>query len=302
MTLFLLIGVALVGTAVALLARAIVMPRIRTNETLDRIPAYGFKGTNPETEEARGIRIALDGVAGTIGGLVAGRLGSEADLRNKLMSAGLYRTSPGKFIGYRVLSLVCVPAVWLWSSSVADFSGLIAVLGFVIAVLMGWTAPMSIVENRRRRRLTDVDRELPELIDLLVVTVEAGLGFSGSLRVSAERFHGALGQELRLTMQEMNMGLSTEEALRNLLARCETPAMRSFVRSIIQGETLGVSIGQIMRNLAVEMRKRRRGQAEERAHRAPIKILFPLIFLIFPAMFVILLAPAVFSLMEAFGG
>ena len=98
------------------------------------------------------------------------------------------------------------------------------------------------------------------------------------------------------------MGLSTDEALRNLLARCETPAMRSFVRSIIQGETLGVSIGQIMRNLAVDMRKRRRAQAEERAQRAPIKILFPLIFLIFPAMFVILLAPAVFGLIKAFGG
>jgi tight adherence protein C len=78
--------------------------------------------------------------------------------------------------------------------------------------------------------------------------------------------------------------------------------MRSFVRSIVQGETLGVSIGQIMRNLAIEMRKRRRQTAEERAQRAPIKILFPLIFLIFPAMFVILLAPAVFALLKAFGG
>lgn len=302
MTLFLLIGVALIGTAAALLARALVIPRIRTNETLGQIPAYGFKGTKSETEQGGGLRIALDGVAGTIGGIVAGRLGSEVDLRNKLMAAGLYKTSPRKFIGYRVLSLVCVPSMWIWSASVAGFGGMIVVLGFAIAILVGWTAPLSIVENRRRRRMTDVDRELPELIDLLVVTVEAGLGFTGSLRVSAERFRGALGEELRLTMQEQNMGLSTDEALRNLLARCETPAMRSFVRSIIQGETLGVSIGQIMRNLAIEMRKRRRQNAEERAQRAPIKLLFPLIFFIFPAMFVILLAPAVFSLLKAFGG
>ena len=77
--------------------------------------------------------------------------------------------------------------------------------------------------------------------------------------------------------------------------------MRSFVRSILQGETLGVSIGQIMRNLAAEMRKRRRQAAEERAHKAPVKLLFPLIFFIFPAMFVILLAPAIFSFLEAFG-
>jgi tight adherence protein C len=301
MTLFLLISVALVGTAVALLARAFVMPRIRTNETLAQIPAYGFKGKKVETEPAGGLRFALDGVAGTVGGLVAGRLGSETELRIRLMSAGLYRTSPRKFIGYRILSLVCVPAVWIWCASIVGFPGFIAIVGLGVAVLAGWVAPLSIVENRRKRRFTEIDRELPELIDLLIVTVEAGLGFTGSLRVSAERFRGALGEELRLTLQEQNMGLSTEEALRNLLARCETPAMRSFVRSIIQGESLGVSIGQIMRNLAGEMRKRRRQEAEERAQRAPIKILFPLIFLIFPAMFVILLAPAVFALLDAFG-
>jgi tight adherence protein C len=98
------------------------------------------------------------------------------------------------------------------------------------------------------------------------------------------------------------MGLSTNDALRNMLDRADTPAMRSFVRSMLQGETLGVSIGQIMRNLAQEMRKRRRAAAEERAQKAPIKILFPLIFLIFPAMFVILLGPAVYSFIQAFKG
>ena len=97
------------------------------------------------------------------------------------------------------------------------------------------------------------------------------------------------------------MGLSTADALKNLLERVDTPGMRSFVRSILQGEQLGVSIGQIMRELAAEMRKRRRAAAEEKAHKAPIKILFPLVFLIFPAMFVILLAPALFAFIDAIG-
>jgi tight adherence protein C len=302
MTLFLIIAVALVGTSVALVARVLIMPRLRTSETLERIPAYGFKANLGEAESAGGVRVALDGFAGFVGGLVGSRFGSETELRNLLMSAGLYKTSPRKFIGYRIMSLISAPLVWFWSASVAGFPSWIFVFGFVLALLAGWTAPVSVVQNRSRRRLAEVDRELPELIDLLIVTVEAGLGFSGSLRVSGERFRGALGQELRLTLQEQNMGLSTEEALRNLLARCETPSMRSFVRSIVQGEKLGVSIGQIMRNLAIEMRKRRRQEAEERAQRAPIKILFPLIFLIFPAMFVILLAPALFALVEVFGG
>jgi tight adherence protein C len=95
------------------------------------------------------------------------------------------------------------------------------------------------------------------------------------------------------------MGLTTNEALANMLERSETPGLRSFIRSVLQGETLGVSIGQILRNVAIEMRKRRRASAEERAQKAPIKILFPLVFMIFPAIFVIILAPAVYAFMDA---
>ena len=97
------------------------------------------------------------------------------------------------------------------------------------------------------------------------------------------------------------MGLSTSEALSNMLNRCETPSMRSFVRSVLQGETLGVSIGQIMRNLAREMRVRRRQRAEEKAQKAPVKMLFPLVFFIFPPMFVVILFPALYRFMASFG-
>jgi tight adherence protein C len=135
-----------------------------------------------------------------------------------------------------------------------------------------------------------------------VTTVEAGVGFSGSLQMAARRMHGPLGEELRLTLQEQDMGLSTEEALSNLLERADTPAMRTFVRAIIQGESLGVSIGKIMRDLATEMRKRRRQKAEERAAKAPTKMLFPLAFLIFPALFVVLLGPAVMAIFHSFKG
>ena len=97
------------------------------------------------------------------------------------------------------------------------------------------------------------------------------------------------------------MGLSIQEALLHMLDRCDTPSMRSFVRSIVQGETLGVSIGQLMRDLAHEMRRRRQAVAQERAQKAPIKILFPLVILIFPAMFVILLGPALYQFVKALG-
>ena len=94
------------------------------------------------------------------------------------------------------------------------------------------------------------------------------------------------------------MGLTSNDALQGMLRRAETPVLRTFVRAVVQGEQLGVSTGQIMRNLAIEMRKARRAKAEQRAQKAPLKMLFPLIFLIFPAMFIVILGPAYYTISE----
>jgi tight adherence protein C len=149
--------------------------------------------------------------------------------------------------------------------------------------------------------MDEVDRRLPELVDVLIATVEAGLGFAGSLQLVASRFDGPLGQELRLMLREQSMGLSTEQALSNLLARCDTPSVHAFARAVTQGEALGVSIGQMLRNLASEVRKRRRQALRERIMKAPVKMLFPLIFLIFPALFMVLLYPAAYNILHALG-
>jgi tight adherence protein C len=299
----LLFGLALAGTSVVLMAKAVVMPRLRASESVGRIGSYGFTSKVAEDRRAGPARSAVDGMATIVGG-AAGRFGGfrEASIRRELVAAGIYGLAPRKFLGYRILCAVSMPATWLWLASTGGYSGMVTLVGVPVAVVVGWTAPMTIVRRRSRRRFEAIDYELPNLIDLIVVTVEAGLGFTGSLQLAAERFEGPLGDELRLTLQEQSMGLSPKEALRNLLERCDTPLMRSFVRSVLQGETLGVSIGQIMRDLAVDMRKRRRSAAEERAQKAPIKLLFPLVFLIFPAMFVVILGPAVFSFLKAFGG
>jgi tight adherence protein C len=218
------------------------------------------------------------------------------------MRAGMYTTSPNTFLGYRVLSSMTLPLAMVWLLTASGSGGGLVVLGAIFGVFTGWSLPTSVVHRRAQRRMERVEEDLPELIDLLVVTVEAGLGFNGSLRVAAERFHGPLRDELRLTLQEQRLGLPTNAALTNLLERCETPSMRSFVRSVLQGENLGVSIGQIMRNLGIEMRKRRRQYAEERAQKAPVKMLFPLIFLLLPALFIVLLFPALYTFLQTFGG
>jgi tight adherence protein C len=160
---------------------------------------------------------------------------------------------------------------------------------------------MMMVKRRARYRLDAIEYDLPELIDLLVVGVEAGLGFSAAMSAAVGRLPGPLGEEMRLMLQEQTLGLTPVEALTNVLSRVDTPSLRSFVRSIVQGEQLGISIGDVLRNVALEMRKRRRAAAEERAQKAPIKMLFPLIFLIFPAMFVVILGPAIFAFLDALG-
>jgi tight adherence protein C len=302
MFLLLIIGLTLTGGAVALVARAVALPRIRTAERLEQIGAAGAPLADGETGDSQSD--FLDRQATNLGAKVSPTLsgGEEQEMRALLMSAGMYGTGPGLFLGYRVLSTLGLAVMWLWLAPLLNVSVTILLAGITVAALAGWIFPLALVRDRAKRRLIRIDYELPELIDSLVVTVEAGTGFAGALRLAAREIGGPLGDELNLALREQNMGLSTEVALENMLSRADTPAMRSFVRSVLQGETLGVSIGEIMRSLAIEMRSRRRAAAEARAQKAPVKILFPLVFLIFPAVFIVLLYPAIYNLSHALGG
>lgn len=298
---FLILGLFLVAVCVVGVIRVMTAPRARAIQRLGEIEAYGSSAQPALATRGLGVEAGSDGVsdlAGRIGEFVVRRFGrvSESNLRAELMAAGMYTTSPRTLLGYRVLAATVLPVLILLLGSA---SGLAVV--FALSMIgFGWMLPLMIVRRRAHNRISQIDRALPDLVDLLVVTVEAGLGFSGSLRVATDQFAGPLSDELRLTLQEQAMGLAMSDALLHLLRRANTPSMRSFVRSVIQGENLGVSTGTIMRNIAVEMRKRRRKAAEERAQKAPIKMLFPLVFLIFPAMFIVLLLPAVLSLQSAF--
>jgi tight adherence protein C len=296
------VALALGGAAVALGLRAVAMPRIAAAARITEMQAYGFTGE--KLPEIVAERRPLESAATVVGRLLsrASSRFKEAEIRNQLMAAGLYTTAPHTFLGYRVLGTGLAFTTMLWLVTAGNASGAKAVLAPLMALVAGWVLPMAVVRRRAEHRLEQVEGDLPELIDLLVVTVEAGLALNRSLQVAAERFHGPLRDELRLTLQEQQMGLPTNVALGNMLERCETPSMRSFVRSIVQGERLGVSMGSIMRNLAAETRKRRRQHAEERAHKAPVKMLFPLVLLMFPSMFIVLLYPAVQKFSQALGG
>ncbi len=301
MYMILIFSLAFVGLAAGLSARALGFSRVQAAARLRSIEMYGFK-TGAAEAEPKEKRIDLNQVAERIGGAMAGRL-RRVDLvqtRRDLLGAGYYTLTPEAYLGYRLMASAALTALLVLVAVSAPSA--LAILGVVIGGTLGWRVPLTVIRRRATERYERIDRDLPELIDLLVVSVEAGVGLAGALQMIAARMEGPLADELRLMLQEQSMGLSNTQSLGKLLDRCDTPSVRSFVRSLQQGERLGVSIGSILRGLAVEMRTRRRQAAEERAQKAPIKILFPLVFLIFPAMFVVLLGPAVFVFKSAFGG
>jgi tight adherence protein C len=298
----LLIGLLLMAIAVTLVARAFIASRLRAADTIGQIGRYGFAGY-VEPRETPGVRGFVDDAASAVGALLVDRLNlfNEEAMRKQLVAAGMYRITPRMLMGYQVLFTVIFPAAWLWLAIATGRGTGLTIIGVLLAGIIGWLAPTFYVSSRADARLYRIDYDMPELIDLLVVTVEAGLGLNASLQLASERLKGPLGEELRISLQEQRMGLTQLQSLENMVVRVPTGAVRSFVRAMVQGERLGVSVGQILRSLALEMRKRRRAAAEERAQKAPIKILFPLVFMIFPAMFVVILGPAVVSVFDALG-
>jgi tight adherence protein C len=291
-----LLSVVLIAASAALVVRGLSMQRVRTARVLDQIGTYGF---TDEVATQAGER-SMPGPIEAVGGLIAGVLGTErvASLRRMLIGAGLHRTSVERYVGLMLVSAIVVPLVFVWFALSTAANPAMAFTEITVGIAIGCLAPHGLVARRARLRMDQIDHEIPELVDLLLVSVEGGLAFNAAIRLTSQRIDGPLGEELRLFMQQQSLGASTTEALDNLLDRCETPAVRSFVQTIVQGERLGVSIGNLMRNLAEEMRKHRRSLAEEKAQKMPVKILFPLVFMILPAMFIVVLTPAIANLVH----
>jgi len=303
MILLLLIAVALIGIALALALRAALGGIGKKQEVLAQVSAYGFgTGSGPPREPSA---FQTREIANEIGERLVDRLASEQvrELRQLLNSAGYYQTTVTQYLGYRALAAVGLPVVVFFLFLLGGGIGILGILVTAAAVGIGIILPKTLVGQKARERTAKIDYEVPELVDLLVTTIEAGVGFGSALQVCSRRVRDPLGSELRLTLGEQSMGLTMADALKNMLERTNrSTSMRAFVQAIVQGESMGVSIGKTLRDLAVDMRKRRRQAAEERAQKAPIKLLFPLTFLILPAMMIVILGPAVRAVSHGLGG
>lgn len=301
MTMLILLVLLLIGVAAASLAGAVSSSRTRTDVRVREIELYGYSGGAATAAQTATPAFDVRAVAERVGSLMGQRFGTKNDskMKREILAAGLYKLTPRALVGYQVLAAAFGAGYGVAFDFVPGIGG--PFIDAIALTAIGWLIPVTLVRRIGRLRLERIDRALPDVIDLVVVSVEAGQGFAQAMNTAAERTAGALGEELRLTLHEQRFGLPMDRALENLNARADTPNMRTFVRGVVQGERLGVSIGQIMRNIAREMRLRRRAAAEERAQKTSVKILFPLVFLILPALFIVLLAPALLGLGELVG-
>ena len=215
-------------------------------------------------------------------------------VRGRLHAAGLGRTvSPTGFLAAKAAVGIGGLLLGMIFGTVAGGVGLL--LGVALGGV-GFLAPDFVVGLRARKRRDLIRAQLPDALDLLAVSVEAGLGFDGALSKLTDNMDGPLTEEFGLTLNEIRIGESRQDALKKLSERCDTPEVSGFSRAIIQAEQLGISLGRILRVQATDTRLRRQAAAEEKAMKAPIKMLFPTVLFIFPAMFLVILGPAFLNL------
>ena len=171
----------------------------------------------------------------------------------------------------------------------------------IIGFLIGYMFPNSWLKVKAKQRQKEIQQTLPDVLDLLTVSVEAGLGFDAALLKVVEKQKGVLAEEFLRVLQEIKMGRPRREALRDL-ARRNKPAedLSNVVASLVQADQLGISIGGVLRNQALQIRQKQRQRAEEKAQKAPVKMMIPLVFFVFPSIFIIVLGPAIIQIIEMF--
>jgi tight adherence protein C len=225
-----------------------------------------------------------------------------AKKQHKLVLAGWSERFDGNsWAAIRLLAIAASFILWLVFQGFASSSTTkLVMLGlFLVFGVFGPEARLNGAIGKRRK---EMEQQLPDVIDLLVISVEAGLGFDAALGRVIQNVPGQLAREFQRTLQETRVGVSRTDALRNLNARTDVDDLNTFVLALIQADQFGVSIARVLRVQAEEMRIRRRQRAQEKAFGAPVKLIFPLIFFIFPALFIIILGPAAISIYETLLG
>ena len=303
MSMMLVLAATMLGVAAYLAGEVVTQPSQERRRAVRRAADYGrIRGAVAGLERLRFHERVLAPAAASLARIVlrlSPRLTMEA-ISARLLEAGLgHKITPTTFLASKGAGAL-----------LGGFFGLVVAgsaggptLGFVFAMLLasgGFIAPGIAVGVKTRKRRDAIRSQLPDALDLLAVSVEAGLGFDGAVDKLTEHMEGALADEFSLTLGEIRIGESRQDALKKLAERTGAPEVASFTRAIIQADQLGISLGRILRVQAADSRLKRQAVAEERAMKSPIKMLFPTVLFIFPAMFLVILGPAMLNLMELF--
>lgn len=287
----LFLGLLLCAASVVLAVQVALRPRTARQETLRRAKQYGGAGSDagrPAPQERQSIVEAVVPVLSRIALSVTPRVQRE-ELQSRLAAAGLApQLTAQQFLAAKtVLGIVAI--LFAFAAAGASAHGFLLALLFAAGAVIG---PDFVLRRIALGRGERISADLPEAIDQIVVSLEAGLSFDAALSFYVRRGRSPLVRELKIMLSQMRMGEGRSEALRRLAERVPSADMRNFVQTLLQSEGVGMSRAGILAAQAADLRHRRQADAEERAHKAPVKMLFPLLIFIMPVMFVVILGPA----------
>lgn len=245
------------------------------------------------------IQPMLEGMSGYIGRVTPKQYVAELD--KTLREAG----NPMNFTAsscitaqFGAVMLEIIGAVSIWIGFEAPPSKVILILAAAIGLT--YIFPKMLLKQLIQERQKEIEKKLPDVIDLLTVSIEAGLSFDGAMAKLAEKMSGVLVDEFAVVLKEMKMGVSKRDALKSMIERVPVGNLITFVGAVLQADQLGVSIGNVLRIQSNLMRQKRRQRASALAMKAPIKMLFPMVFFILPTIFIVLLGPVVIKIMQVF--
>jgi tight adherence protein C len=228
---------------------------------------------------------------------------SAEKVRSQLVLAGNpYNMQAAEFTALRMIVAVVLGLASFGIAIVFRLAPMQLMLVPLVAVVIGYLSPVFWLGRKIKARQKVILKILPDAIDLMTISVEAGLAFDGAMQRVAEKWNNPLSAEFQRAISEMRVGKTKRDALREIVARTGVPDLSTFIASIIQADQLGVSIAKVLRIQSEQMRIRRRQRAEEQAHKAPILMMIPMVFLIFPATYIVILGPSVPKMLQAFGG
>ncbi|MGI5835243.1 MAG: type II secretion system F family protein [Chloroflexota bacterium] len=303
---------SLATAAILIIILGLYLPRTAPNPVRARLAIFAERTRTLEEIELeqpftqRVLRPMIGQTARLMTRFLPGKKGNVANdpglgrIQKKLLLAGNPNNlSPNDFLGILGLSMAGMSGLIFMLMGLAGADMITAIfLGFV-GLGIGYYMPNVWLTSKIRARRKEIERAMPDSLDLLVISVEAGLGFDSAIQRLTEKANNALTKEFRRVLAEIRMGRARREALKDMVNRTEVPDLNTFVAAIIQADQLGVSISRVLSVQADQMRQIRRQRAEELAAKAPLKMLFPMILLIFPAIFIVILGP---SVPELFGG